>query len=122
MKLLIVDDHKFFRDEIYTFSSEYGFEVEFASNGKEAIEKYFEFKPDIMTLDIDMPIHNGLYVLENIIKEDKEANIIMCSSLVGIKYYADKAFSLGAKAVLPKPFTQEEFDVVLSEVLEMMEK
>ncbi len=82
IKVLIVDDSSFLRKIMKKIMEESG-KIEVigeAANGKEAIEKSAELKPDIITLDINMPIMSGLEALEIIMKENPTP-IIMVSSL-----------------------------------------
>ncbi len=82
IKVLIVDDSSFLRKIMKKIMVESG-KIEVvgeAANGKEAIEKAAELKPDIITLDINMPIMSGLEALEIIMRENPTP-IIMVSSL-----------------------------------------
>ncbi len=82
IKVLIVDDSSFLRKIMKKIMNESG-KIEVvgeASNGKEAVEKAAELKPDIITLDINMPVMSGLEALEIIMKENP-IPIIMVSSL-----------------------------------------
>ncbi len=104
-KILVVDDAMFMRTMIKNIlkdSSEYEVVAE-AENGKEAVEKYQEHQPDIVTLDITMPEMDGLEALKNIIGMDKGAKVIMCSAM-GQQGMVLDAIKNGAKDFIVKPF------------------
>ncbi|EAH2621818.1 response regulator, partial [Listeria monocytogenes] len=80
LKLLIVDDAMFMRTMIKNIVKDSDFEVVAeAENGLEAVKKYDEVKPDIVTLDITMPEMDGLEALAQIMAKDPSAKVIMCS-------------------------------------------
>ncbi|MCK4695701.1 MAG: response regulator, partial [Candidatus Cloacimonetes bacterium] len=68
-KILIVDDEKMIRIVLSKVLSKAGYEIFEAENGKEALEKYEQYKPDLVLLDFQLPGMNGLEVLEEL-KED----------------------------------------------------
>jgi YesN/AraC family two-component response regulator len=101
-KIFIVDDEEDVRVLYERFLILNDFEVlPSAKNGKEAIEMFKNFnpKPDIILMDCLMPVLNGLEATKEILKINREANIIMISSdgTVG-----NKAIKLGAKRFLSK--------------------
>ncbi|MHB8124094.1 MAG: HD domain-containing phosphohydrolase [Desulfitobacteriaceae bacterium] len=103
-KVLIVDDEMFMRLVLREFLKKTSYMViGEASNGIEAVEKYKELNPDIVTMDITMPIEDGIRALERILKIDEKANIIMCSAL-GQEAKVKMAIGLGAKDFILKPF------------------
>ena len=87
-----------------------GFEVVGeAENGAVAILKYNELKPDIVTMDITMPVMDGLQALKQIIKLDAKAKVIMITAM-GQEIMVKDAVISGAKGFIIKPF--KEMDVV----------
>ena len=81
-RILIVDDAAFMRMMIKDILVKNGFEVVGeAQDGVEAVEKYAELKPDLVTLDITMPEKDGLTALKEILSSDSDAKVIMCSAL-----------------------------------------
>jgi two-component system chemotaxis response regulator CheY len=84
-----------------------------AQNGAEALQKYTEHRPDVMTLDMVMPEFDGIYALEQIRKLDPQAKIIVVSAL-NQKKNLQQALSLGAADFLVKPFNA----AVLTDTLE----
>lgn len=87
-----------------------------ASNGEEGILLYRELKPDIVTLDITMPVMNGLEALECLRKEDEAVKAIMITA-AGQKEKMLKAIKEGAAEFITKPFEAEQVIETISNVL-----
>lgn len=104
-KILIVDDAMFMRTMIKNIlkDSDEFLVIAEAENGLEAIEKYKEHSPDIVTLDITMPEMDGLEALKSIMTMDSGAQIIMCSAM-GQQGMVLDAIKNGAKDFVVKPF------------------
>jgi two-component system chemotaxis response regulator CheY len=117
-KVLVVDDAAFMRNMIKdVFGSMPGFTViGEASNGVEAIEKYKELRPDLVTMDIVMPLKSGIEAAREITNADHEARIIMCSAL-GQESLVMEAIDAGASDFIVKPFKVEKVQEVVSRVL-----
>lgn len=77
-----------------------------ATNGLEAVQKYFELKPHVVLMDITMPVLNGLEAVKLISSKDANATIIMCSAM-GQAHLVKKAILYGAKDFIVKPFNAE---------------
>ena len=73
-----------------------------ASNGKECLNRIVEYKPDVITLDIDMPVMNGITAVKNIMV-CHQIPIVIISSLVQDGYFAFEALRLGVVDFVPKP-------------------
>jgi len=106
-RVLIVDDALFMRNYIRGILEKIDFEIcGEASSAPEAVEKYKELKPDLVTMDIIMPeIENldGVGAVKEILGLDSNANIIVISA-VGEEPVVKEALSYGAKSFLVKPF------------------
>ncbi len=103
-KVLIVDDAAFMRMLLKDIVTKAGFEVVGeAANGVEAVEKYKELKPDIVTMDITMPEMNGIEAVKKIKEIDPNAKIIMCSAM-GQQAMVIEAIQAGARDFIVKPF------------------
>jgi two-component system chemotaxis response regulator CheY len=103
-RILIVDDAAFMRMMIKDILSKNGYEVVGEANdGIEAIEKFSELKPDLVTMDITMPEMDGITALREIKKIDPGAKVIMCSAM-GQQAMVIDAIQAGAKDFIVKPF------------------
>ena len=106
-KVLIVDDSLFIRAMIRGILVRNGYEVIVeACDGDDAISKYKEFQPDIVTMDITMPVMGGLEALKEIVKKDASAKVVMISAM-GQESYVREAIVAGAKHFIVKPFNEE---------------
>ena len=102
--ILIVDDAAFMRMMLKDILTKNGYNViGEAENGKVALSKYTELKPDLVTLDITMPDMDGLTALKELKKIDTNANIVMCSAM-GQQAMVIEAIQGGAKDFIVKPF------------------
>jgi CheY-like chemotaxis protein len=79
-KILIVDDEESIRFLYKEELEDEGFEVELANNGEEALEKLPLFKPDLITLDIKMPVMDGIETLKRIREIERRLPVILCSA------------------------------------------
>ncbi len=103
-KVMIVDDAAFMRISIRKALEKEGYEiVGEAENGKVAIKKYTELKPDIVILDITMPEMDGITALKEIKKIDEDAKVLIVSAM-GQESYIREAIMHGAKNFIVKPF------------------
>ncbi|AIW18208.1 chemotaxis response regulator protein-glutamate methylesterase [Vibrio coralliilyticus] len=106
IKVLVVDDSSFFRRRVSEIiNSEPRLEVmDVATNGKEAVEKAIRLKPDVITMDIEMPVMDGITAVREIMAKSP-VPILMFSSLThdGAKATLD-ALDAGALDFLPKKF------------------
>ncbi|MBS4217740.1 response regulator [Bacillus sp. FJAT-49711] len=103
-RILIVDDAAFMRMMIKDILVKNGFEVVGeAVDGMQAVEKYNELKPDLVTMDITMPEMDGITALKEIRSVDPAAKIIMCSAM-GQQAMVIDAIQAGAKDFIVKPF------------------
>lgn len=101
-KILVVDDAEYMYEMLGEMLE--GYELIKASNGIEAVEKYKEFKPDIVTMDIVMDKMDGIEAIKRIMEYDPKALILVISA-IGDEDYLKKAVAVGAKGYLWKPFT-----------------
>jgi len=113
MKVLIVDDALFMRNMLKEIFVRAGHQViGEAANGVDAVERYRELRPDLVTMDIVMPLKSGIEALQEITAEDPDACVIMCSAL-GQDALVVEAVQAGARDFIVKPFKEERvLDVV----------
>lgn len=103
-RVLVVDDAAFMRMMLKDILTKQGYEiVGEAANGNDAITKYQELKPDLVTLDITMPELDGIGALKGIKAADPNAVCIMCSAM-GQQAMVIEAIQGGAKDFIVKPF------------------
>jgi len=103
-RVLVVDDAAFMRMMLKDILTKGGHEVVGeAANGVEAVERYKELKPDVVTMDITMPEMNGIDAIKEIRKFDPNATVIVCSAM-GQQAMVIEAIQAGAKDFIVKPF------------------
>ena len=107
MKILITDDSAFMRQIVKKALEPLGAEVYEAENGDVAVELYGQVRPDIVFLDIILPVKNGVMALEEIKQIDPNAKVVIVSS-VGQDEMIDKARQLGATEFVTKPFQADQ--------------
>lgn len=114
-KILIVEDEEGLRLLYEEELKSEGYDVITASNGREAIEKLGTEKPDLVILDIVMPIMNGMETIGRILGKDKKIPIILNSSYPG---YRDNFMSWAADAYITKSVNLDELKEKVKELLE----
>ncbi|NSL51173.1 response regulator [Calidifontibacillus erzurumensis] len=103
-RILVVDDAAFMRMMIKDILTKNGYQVVAeAADGIQAIEKYKEVQPDLVTMDITMPEMDGITALKEIKKIDRNAKVIMCSAM-GQQAMVIDAIQAGARDFIVKPF------------------
>lgn len=118
-KILVVDDSLVMRRNLKTILTEAGHSiVSEASNGVQAFKEYEKHNPDLVTMDITMPIMDGVQAVKKIIQVFPDAKIIMISAL-DQKNMVLAALESGAKHYIIKPFTVEKVVGVVNEVMKI---
>ncbi|MBD3174364.1 MAG: response regulator [Armatimonadia bacterium] len=116
-QILIVDDAMFMRVTLRNMLTKEGHEIcGEAENGEEAVAKYHELKPDVVTMDITMPKMDGIAAVKEILSTDPDAKIIMCTAM-GQKNMVLEAIQAGAKDFIVKPFQPERVTEGIQKVL-----
>lgn len=109
-RVMIVDDALFMRQMISKILLSEGYDIcAEASSGREAVEKYKKFKPDLVTMDIVMPMMeelDGIGAVREIVKFDPAARILICS-VMGQQSLVVEAIRAGAKDFVMKPVQPE---------------
>src|SRR5436190_5737240 len=105
--VLVCDDEEIMRDVLGTILSEAGYKVELARTGEEAVELYSQRPFDIVLMDVSMPGIGGLTALEEIMKLDAEAVVLMITAYATFET-AISAWEKGAAGVIRKPFQNEQ--------------
>ncbi len=104
MRVLIADDEILIVELLSLILSNYS--VVSARNGKEAVEKYREFKPDLVLMDIMMPLMNGIEATKEILHLDPEAKILAVTASAEIQ--TREILDSGVSGILEKPFSPEQ--------------
>jgi two-component system chemotaxis response regulator CheY len=103
-RVLVVDDAAFMRKMVSDALASGGHVVVGeAGNGAEAVQRFQELSPELITLDITMPEKDGLQALSEIISIDPGARVLMCSAL-GQESKVIESIQKGAKDFVVKPF------------------
>jgi len=119
MKLIIVDDHKLFRDGLKILLNrcyKTVFEIDEASNGVEFIELIREQKPDLVLMDIDMPLMNGIEATQKAIEIFPDLKVIALT-MFGDEIYYYKMIDAGASGFLLKDSDISEVKAAIDNVL-----
>jgi two-component system chemotaxis response regulator CheY len=118
MRVLVVDDALYMRTMIRDILSGSGrfSVVGEAANGREAVERYTELKPDLVTMDIVMPELDGIEATREILVRNPTAVVVMCSAL-GQEALVIESIAAGAKDFIVKPFTPEKVLRVVDNVM-----
>lgn len=118
--VLVVDDSPFIHKALSRALNSEEFEIRaFAKNGKEGVEHYFTHSPDVVIMDITMPVMDGLESSQAILSRDLKAKIIMLSAM-GDEELIDKAKAIGISIFLQKPFKNEELTSAVKTLYEGM--
>lgn len=120
IKLLLVEDDSMLT---YVVKSSLegligGYEVITAVNGQEGLKAYQEYHPDIIISDVDMPVMNGLQMVERIREVDGNIPILLASAL-GSPKDVTSGYKLGADNYVKKPFVAEELDAHIHALLKL---
>lgn len=115
-QLLIVDDSEFMR-RLFREIAEERFEVVEAGNGVEAVEVYKERTPDLVVMDIVMPIRDGIEATIQIKQHDANARVIMCTSIEQ-EEKMKAAAKAGADGYITKPFQKSSVVEAINDVLQ----
>ena len=115
--VLVVDDAAFMRKVVSDALISGGHEiVGEASNGEEAVARFEELRPQLVTMDITMPEKDGLTALQEIMRLDPAARVVMCSAL-GQETKVLESIRAGAKDFVVKPFKPDQILAAVSAAL-----
>lgn len=121
IRVVIADDALFMRNMIRDVLTQQAAKGRFevvgeASNGVEVVELYQKLKPDLVTMDIVMPLRNGIEATREIMKLNAKARVIMCSAL-GQEPLVMEALEAGAADFIVKPFQSDDVLKIVDTVL-----
>jgi len=117
-KILIIDDASFMRSVLKDIIKSNGLASEIfeAGDGIEGVKTFLKIKPDLVTMDVNMPKADGIQALRAILKIDPTAKVIMISS-VEEKHIVQDAIKLGARDYVVKPFDRSNVPLVINKVI-----
>lgn len=117
-KILICDDSAFMRMMIKKLLTDIGHEiVAEAADGKQAVQLYRQFKPDLVTMDITMPVMDGIQAVKHIHEDDPVARIVMVTA-IGQRSIISDALKAGASGFIIKPFDPGQVEETIKKVLD----
>lgn len=115
-KILIVDDEENIVISLSFLLKQEGYIIETAQNGKAAIEQFEQFQPDIILLDVMMPVMDGFEAAQHIRKiATKELHIVFLTAKGTVQDKLD-GYKSGAEYYIVKPFDNEELLTLLKEI------
>jgi two-component system chemotaxis response regulator CheY len=118
VKFLIVDDASFMRIVLKDILISHGLasQIYEAGDGVAAVEAYKQFKPDVVTMDVNMPKADGLQALQSILRVNPRAKVVMVTA-VEQKHVIQDAMKAGARDYVVKPFDRANVALVISKVI-----
>lgn len=117
LKLMIIDDSNIIRGKISRTLSQHNMQVvSTAANGEEAVQKFLNDKPDVVTMDLTMPRMDGLECIQQLKKIKPDIKILVVSALAD-KATAIQALKHGAQGFLCKPFSEDDLTEAMDELL-----
>jgi len=117
IRVLIVDDSPFIHKAITRALNTEDYEIcGIGANGRQGADLYAKEKPDVVTMDITMPILDGLGAAREIVKGDPRARIIMLSAM-GDEELMKSAREIGIRIFLQKPFKADELIKAIAQVM-----
>ena len=117
MKILVVDDEGIVLDSCRRVLESEGFEVFLAKSAKEAFEAVEKEVFSVLLIDIKMPEHDGIYLMQEVRKKCADVPIIVMSGYSTMEAIAHAA-NMGAATFIPKPFTPDELIETVRRVIE----
>lgn len=120
-KILITDDSMFMRQYLERILVRLGHEVHQAKNGEEMLDLYQQLNPDLVMLDITMPVLDGISAVKKLREIDPQASVIMCSAM-GQLVMVKEAIMYGAKDFIVKPFNAEKVTESVNRILSLKEQ
>ena len=119
-RILIADDEPFNRELLEAFLSEGHYELEYAADGQETLDKTASFKPDLILLDVMMPKLSGFEVCEKL-KKEPETSSVMILMVTALSDLGDveRAVAVGCDDFLSKPINQIELLIRVENLLKL---
>ena len=112
----MVEDEPQIRKMLFRFLQAQGYTVSLATNGVEALEQVQKERPDLLLLDVNMPVMNGLEVLQQLKQQNKQLKVIMMSG-TSTPEMIKSAMELGVMEFLDKPVTLKKLKESIARIL-----
>jgi two-component system chemotaxis response regulator CheY len=113
LKILICDDSMLIRKKLHDCLQDFCcYDILEATNGQEAIDLYKSNKPDLVFMDMIMPVKSGIEAVTEIVQFDPSAKVVILST-AGTKANLKKALEAGAYDFIQKPFEEHQIKSVL---------
>lgn len=118
MKFLVVDDSKLARLTLIKALKEHepNAEIIEAENGELALEAFKEYRPNIVFLDLTMPVMDGYEALKHLISMEPKLQVIVVTADIQTQA-KEQVLASGAKMMVPKPISSEKMKTILQELL-----
>lgn len=118
-KVLIVDDEPNIVTALEFLLRRSGYDVRLATNGAEALQQVDAYRPDVVLLDVMMPVRSGYEVCQRMRERPELADIkIVMLSAKGSEAEVNKGLSLGADLYITKPFSTQELVATINRLFE----
>ena len=118
IRVLVIDDLPFMRSLVRDILTDAGMTVVAeAEDGRQGLRAYLASEPDVVLLDIAMPVMDGLTTLKKLRMLDRRVRVVMCSAL-GEQEMIVRAIQLGARDFVIKPFRPERVVSAISKVIQ----
>ena len=117
-KVLVVDDSVAIARQLTKLVEGFdGYDViGHAKNGAEAVKLFKTLSPDLVLMDIVMPMMDGIQSLRTLMRLDPEAKVVVISSMGGVGHKVEEAIRLGARNVISKPFEPDKIQTILGQI------
>lgn len=122
LRILVCDDSLLVRSRLKESLKQCGdFEVFEAQDGQAAIDMYKQYQPELVFLDIVMPLRDGMEALQTIKEYDTRAKVVMVSS-AGTQSHLRKAIEAGATDFIQKPWEQHQILSIIAKAVKEKEE
>jgi two-component system, NtrC family, response regulator AtoC len=119
-KILVIDDDRSIRESLELYLAEEGYEVITAANGTEGLNKFVEYSPDVIILDIRLPDVDGFAVLDDLREEDENVKVIMITAHYDMDSTIN-AMKSGAFDYIHKPINVDELEMAIQKAVKCLE-
>lgn len=119
-RVLVVDDRETNRDLVCTLLAAVGVETQEAANGRAGVEAALRWRPDLVLMDFQMPLMDGIEATRALLREEATASIpVVMLSASALSHQRDAALAAGAAAFLRKPFRESELFALMEELTDV---